>query len=284
MTHAWEGLEVAEVRRLTAAALTTMGCVSAAAEAELAIRRLSGADHRDRGSVLSQATLSAIDAYVEGRRRGEPPHYILGGAEFMGRWLVLDHGTYIPRPWTAEMVLRGIAILKRVRGPRIVVDVGTGSGAIAVTIAGAVRNCHVWAVDVDPAALQCARINAANAPGVSILQSDLFGEMPVDLARRVDLVIGSLPYVPDSELAHLPRDYREHEPRRALNGGPDGLALDTRALREARGWLRAGGSLLLELGHRQGRPLAAAATRLGYTAAIVRSDEDGDDQFLDCLL
>ena len=284
MTIPCEGLEVGEVLRLTEAALTIAGCVSAAAEAELAIRRLTGADPSDRGALLAGDDLAAVDAYVEGRRSGEPPHHILGGGEFMGRWIVLDRATYIPRPWTAEMVVRAIAILKRVRRPRTVVDLGTGSGAIAVTIAAAVRNCHVWALDIDPASVECARINTAYTPGVRVLRSDLFTAMPGELVRRVDLVIGSLPYVPTSELAQLPRDYREREPRRALDGGPDGLAVDGRALGEARGWLRPGGRVLLELGHRQGGPLAAEATRLGYTRALVRTDEDGDDLFLECGL
>jgi len=284
MTLPREGLEVGEVLRLTEAALTIAGCVSAAAEAELAIRRLTGADPSDRGSLLAGGDLAAVDAYVEGRRSGEPPHHILGGGEFMGRWIVLDRATYIPRPWTAEMVVRAIAILKRVRRPRTVVDLGTGSGAIAVTIAAAVRNCHVWALDIDPASVECARINTACTPGVRVLRSDLFTAMPGELVRRVDLVIGSLPYVPTSELAQLPRDYREREPRRALDGGQDGLAVDGRALGEARGWLRPGSRMLLELGHRQGGPLAAEATRLGYTRALVRTDEDGDDLFLECTL
>ena len=279
-----QSLEVGEILRLTEAALANAGCVSAAAEAELAIRRLTSADPSDRSSPVAEVDLAAVDAYVEARRSGEPPHYILGGAEFMGRWIVLDRATYIPRPWTAVMVARAVAILRRVRGPRRVVDLGTGSGAIAVTIAGSVRNCHVWAVDIDNAAVECARINTASTVDVSVLSSDMFSALPCDLVGRFDLVIGSLPYVPAAELAHLPRDYREHEPRRALDGGQDGLALDRRALAEARNWLGSGGRVMLELGHRQGGPLAAAATRMGYTRAQVWTDEEGDDLFLECAL
>lgn len=265
-----------------AAELAAAGCVSAAGEAELAIRRLTAADPLKPDGILSDLDLEAVRAYIDRRRGGDPPHYILGGCEFMGRWIRLDEAAYIPRPWTETMVLRGVANLKRVRKPRVAVDIGTGSGAIACAVADAVSDCHVWALDVDPGALQWAQINAAAMANVTVAMSDLFDALPAQLAGRVDLVIGSLPYVPSAELAALPRDYREHEPRQALDGGPNGLEVDLRALQDAHRWLRPGGRLLFELGHGQGNPLAVEARRLGYREVRAHLDEEGDDAYLAC--
>lgn len=275
---------VEEVLRSTEAALAEAGCLSSRGEAELAIRRLSIAGPGVPGARLSGAEVRSIQEYVERRRSGDPPQYILGGCEFMGRWVSLDHTTYIPRPWTESMVRHGIAALGRTRRPRTVVDVGTGSGALALVIAESVRDCVVWALDVDERAVGWARTNTSRLSNVRVARSDLFGELSPDLAGQVDLVLGSLPYVPSTELGTLPRDYREHEPVVALDGGTDGLALYRRALDEARPWLRGRGRVLFELGHRQGHPLVAAARRLGYEGAQVHLDEEGDDLFLECRL
>jgi len=275
-------MRVGEVMRSAAAALADAGCISNVGEAELAIRRLTAADPADPDSMLSGPDLVTVEAYIERRRNGEPPQYILGGCEFMRRWIRLDETAYIPRPWTETMVLRGVASLKGARRPQIVVDIGTGSGAIASVVAESVRDCHVWALDVDERSLRWAQINTAAVTNVTVLASDLFDALPDKLARHVDLVIGSLPYVPSAELAKLPRDYREHEPRAALDGGRDGLAVDLRALQDALRWLRPGGRVLLELGHRQGSPLAAEARRLGYRNVRAHVDEEGDDLFLEC--
>ena len=250
--------------------------MSAAEEVDLVLRRLATAGTADLQSVR------AVREYVERRRAGETPHHILGGAEFMGRWIALGDGVYIPRPWTDQMVLRGLAFLKRCRHPRVAVDIGTGSGAIAAVIAAAVADCEVWALEVHEAQLQWARRNTADLPAVTVLRSDLFTALPRDLERRVDLVIGSLPYVPSSELDAMPRDYREHEPQVAHDGGPDGLSVDRRALTDALRWLRPGGRAMLELGQGQGPPLAMTARTLGYSRVRVRTDEDGDDLFIEC--
>ncbi|HEV1998730.1 MAG TPA: HemK/PrmC family methyltransferase [Candidatus Dormibacteraeota bacterium] len=270
-----------DVLRSSAAQLAAAGCISSDREAELAIRRLTAADGRDPDGILSAAELLAVDDYIERRRNGDPPHYILGGCEFMGRWIRLDETAYIPRPWTETLVLRGVATLKRARRPRIAVDLGTGSGAIARILAERVNDCHVWALEVDEAALRWARMNTAEAKNVTVLESDLFDALPAPLAGRVDLVIGSLPYVPSGELAALPRDYREHEPMTALDGGRDCLGVDLRALRDALAWLRPGGRVLLELGHRQGNPLVGEALQLGYRDARAQLDDEGDDLFLE---
>ncbi|MHB8509257.1 MAG: N5-glutamine methyltransferase family protein [Candidatus Dormibacteria bacterium] len=275
-------MRVGDVLRSAAAALAEAGCISNSGEAELAIRRLTTADPMDPESVVNPSELDAVEAYVERRRTGDPPQYILGGCEFMQRWIRLDETAYVPRPWTETMVLHGVNRLKGESRRQLVVDVGTGSGAIAAVIAGSVEDVKVWALDIDPRALRWAEINNHTATNVTVLRSDLFEALPEALAGEVDLVIGSLPYVPSGELINLPRDYREHEPAVALDGGQDGLSLDRRAIRDALPWLRPGGRVLLELGHRQGRPLVAEARRLGYAGVMAHVDEEGDDLFVEC--
>src|SRR5438445_12395042 len=185
-------MRVEQMRLELAATLADVGCISAIEEAGLALRRLAGVRASEPDGVLSAPDVEAINCYVDRRRAGEPAQYILGGSEFMGRWFSLNETTYIPRPWTEQMVGRALAILKRSRRPRTVVDVGTGSGAIAAVIAESVRDCHVWALDVDEKALPWARLNTAAAPNVTVLFSDLFDALPPEWAGRVDLVIGPL--------------------------------------------------------------------------------------------
>ena len=263
--------------------MSAAGCISSLAEAELAIRRLAG-DSADPERELTPAELAAIEAYIQRRRDGDPPHYILGGCEFMGHWIRLDETAYIPRPWTEAMVRRGVASLLNAGEPTVAIDLGTGSGAIARVIADSAPGCHVWGLDIDERSLRWARINTATASNVTVLRSDLFAAIPQELAGHVDLAIGSLPYVPSGEIATLPRDYREHEPMVALDGGPDGLAVDQRALGEAIRWLRPGGVVLLELGHRQGTALSAHASSIGFSDAKVHLDDEGDDAFIECTL
>lgn len=284
MTTSEEGLDTRALLRRTELALAAAGCLSAAAEAELAISRLTAADPGLGRPSITRDELLLIEAYVDARRRGKPPHYILGGAEFMGRWIPLAAATYIPRPWSEAMVRRAIDLLGPATRPLTAVDLGTGSGAFAMCIADAVPGSEVWALDIDAAAVACARVNAADQPTVHVAQGDLFAPLPAELAHRVDLVVASLPYVPAADLAQLPRDYREHEPRVAHDGGDDGLAVDARALSQAREWLRPGGHFLLELGQRQGPRLASVASELGYRATTVVTDEEGDDLFLECVL
>ncbi|GAC1331739.1 MAG: hypothetical protein NVSMB17_10050 [Candidatus Dormibacteria bacterium] len=200
----------------------------------------------------------------------------------MGRWLQLDRAAYIPRPWTEVMVRRGVASLRRARPPRVAVDIGTGSGAIASVISASVDDCVVWALDIDAGAVRWARLNTATATNVRVAVSTLFEALPQALAGQVDLVIGSLPYVPTGEIPGLPRDYRDHEPAVALDGGGDGLEVNQRALQQARPWLRAGGRVMLELGQGQGGPLLGVAGTAGYRHARVHLDEDGDELFLEC--
>jgi len=128
----------------------------------------------------------------------------------------------------------------------------------------------VVAADLDPAAVRCAR---RNLPGATVLRSDLFDDLPDDLRGRVDVLTANVPYVPSGALALMPREAREHEPRLALDGGDDGLAVLRRVAQAAPAWLAPGGSVLVETSEEQ-LPAALAAFRGAGLDASARDDDD----------
>ena len=142
-------------------------------------------------------------------------------------------------------------------------DLCCGSGALGVALAAALGGADLHAADVDPAAVACARRNVVPAGG-QVHAGDLFAALPADLRGRVDVLVVNVPYVPSGEIALLPAEAREHEPRVALDGGPDGLDVLRRVAGEAAAWLAPGGRLLTET---SGRQAAAAAQIVGRRRA-----------------
>jgi release factor glutamine methyltransferase len=190
------------------------------------------------------------------RSRRVPVAYLTGVKEFFGEPIRVDRSVLVPRPDTETLVEAGLRFLQDHPGARDVIDLGTGSGAIAIAVS---RNCpraRVLALDNDERALQVARANvrARQLSGrVKVRRSDLFQR-----ARPADLVLANLPYLSAVELRRLPLDVR-HEPKRALNGGADGLRLIRRALADAPRMLRPGGAMVVECDPRQARSVASLA-------------------------
>jgi release factor glutamine methyltransferase len=183
---------------------------------------------------------------------------------------------YVPR-WLTEPLARRAA--ERLPAAGIAVDLCTGSGAIAMTLAAAHPRARVVGTDLDERAVACAGAN-----GVDAYRGDLFAPLPTDLRKRVDVVVGVVPYVPTPELPLLQRDTFTFESTLAYDGGPDGTAILRRVLDDSRTWLRAGGALLLELGGDQGDLLAGDLADLGYADVLVLSDEDGDVRGIEATL
>jgi release factor glutamine methyltransferase len=195
-----------------------------------------------------------LQAYVElldRRAAGEPIAYLTGVREFMGRPFTVDERTLVPRPDTETLVERAIEILRAERplswGRRpLVADVGTGSGAIAVSVAASVADAAVVATDVSHGALRVARANAhrllANPRRVRLVRCHLLAAVRAPIV----LVAANLPYIPSAALAGLPRTVREYEPLGALDGGPDGLEWYRGLLRDLPRLLSPGARLLLE--------------------------------------
>jgi release factor glutamine methyltransferase len=217
---------------------------------------------------------------VRRRRDGEPAEYILGWVEFAGVRLAVGPGVFIPRRWSESMMLRAVELLDAVAGDTAV-DLGTGSGAIALAIHTRHPDSTVLATDSSPKAAAWATRNCAGRSGLEVHVGDLYDALPGALEHQVDVIVGSLPYVPADELAGLPRDHLITEPPSAFDGGAEGLAIVGRALAEAPRWLRPSGSILLEIGHSQGAPATAMAAAAGLSGARIHRDGEGGELFLE---
>lgn len=205
------------------------------------------------GDALSKAQDARFEAMLRRREAGEPLQYVLGTQDFMGHTFRVDGRVLIPRQDTETLCEEAIA---RVGGASLrVLDVGTGSGALAVSIALACPKAEVTAVDVSADALCVARENAQRLGArVRFLHSDLFTALTDE---RFDLIVSNPPYIESGEMETLQREVR-CEPRLALDGGADGLSFYRRLCREAPMHLSCGGAVLFEVGYDQ----AAAVSSL----------------------
>jgi release factor glutamine methyltransferase len=154
----------------------------------------------------------------------------------------------------------------------VVVDLCCGSGALGVALATALGEVELYAADLDPAAVRCARRNVA-AVGGQVYQGDLYEPLPATLRGRVDILIANAPYVPTEEVGLLPPEARLHEPQTSLDGGADGLDILRLVAAGAPRWLIPGGHLLMETSERQAPLLAEAVTRAGLFPRVARSTE-----------
>jgi len=242
---------VGEVARVLSAA----GCVAAAEEAAELVAAAAG----DAGG---------LGRMVERRVTGEPLAWITGTARFCGLEVGVAPGVYVPR-WQSETLARTAARLLPETG--VAVDLCTGSGAVGLVLQAARPGARVVGTESDPAAAACARRN-----GLEVVDGDLDGPLPDELAGRVDVLVGVLPYVPTGALHLLPRDVTAFEPRGALDGGEDGLAVVERAVRAGVRLLRAGGWLLLEVGTDQVPAAAGLLAGAGYRSLGAVEDPEGD--------
>jgi release factor glutamine methyltransferase len=194
---------------------------------------------------------------IRRRVEGWPVAYLVGTKEFYLLKFEVSPAVLIPRPETETLVLEALRRLKPLKEPTAL-DLGTGSGCIAVSVAHQKKDARVTATDISPDALDVAKRNAEThgvADRMTFAQGDLFGAVPA--GSTFDLVVSNPPYVTPSELAALSADVREHEPRLALDGGPDGLAFYRRIAAGVGPLLKPGGSLLVEIGATQDEAVRA---------------------------
>jgi release factor glutamine methyltransferase len=247
------------------ATLRAAGCVFAEDEAELLI-----------ASAKNPADLAAM---VDRRAAGLPLEQVLGWAEFCGLRIAVEPGVFVPRRRTEFLANQAITLAREATENHparraIVIDLCCGSGAVGAALTAALGPVELHAVDVEPAAVRCARRNLA-ATGGHIYQGDLYTPLPAGLRGRVDVLVANAPYVPTGEVTLLPAEARLHEPRVALDGGQDGLHIARRIAADATQWLTKGGHLLVETSERQAPPLAALMTFSGLTARVTICDELG---------
>lgn len=201
--------------------------------------------------LASDATRDRFRQLVRRRAAGEPVAYLVGRREFFSLPFVVTPDVLIPRPETELLVMTALDAIKQYPiSERLVevADVGTGSGAIAVSIARHAPDSRVTATDISPAALAVARKNASQlgvADRVTLVQSDLLSTLPD--TQQFDVVTSNPPYVSQSELDELPVEIKDHEPRLALLAGPTGFELIQRLVPQAADRLRSGGVALVEI-------------------------------------
>jgi release factor glutamine methyltransferase len=269
-------------------ALTAAGVASPGVDARRLVERASGFDGAELVLGLDYAAprrgVAHLDAMVERRLAGEPLQYVVGRWGFRSLDLLVDARALIPRPETEQVVDFALAELRRLRrdGPFVVADLGTGSGAIALSLATEVVTTEVWASDVSPDALALARANLAGigrpATRVRLVEGDWFAALPPELAGRLDLVVSNPPYVAEAD--ELPVEVAHWEPAGALVAGPTGCEHLERIVAEAPPWLAPAGSLVLELAPAQVPVLVAAARRAGFDDVEVRRDLAGRQRAL----
>lgn len=232
-----------------AARLRAAGCVFAEEEAAL----------------LLASDDPGLEELIERRIAGEPLETVLGWVDFAGRRLVVRPGVFVPRRRT-ELLARAAAA---VCGPSsVLVELCSGVGPVAACVTAG----EVHLTDLDPTALACARVNV---PGGHTHLGDLYGALPLDLARRVDVIAANAPYVPTAEIELMPPEAREHEQRLALDGGADGVELHRRIAAEAPRWLAPGGVLMIETSPAQAPLTTRAVHDAGLTTQVVTDDDVG---------
>lgn len=216
---------------------------------------------------LGEAELAACRGLVARRAKREPLQYILGSQEFCGLEFAVAPGVLIPRHDTETLVAEA---LRRAPAARTVLDIGVGSGCIAVTLAKSLPDSVVSGVDTSPEALALTWRNAEqHGVRLTLVEGSLFEPFP---GERFDLIVSNPPYIPTADLETLQPEVREWEPRAALDGGPDGLDCYRRLIPAAPNHLKPGGWLLVEVGIGQAEAVQELFARAGFIELFVAQD------------
>jgi release factor glutamine methyltransferase len=235
------------------AELRAAGCVFAEDEAALLIAAAS-----------SPAELRNL---IDRRVSGIPLEHILGRVEFCGLGIFVDAGVFVPRQRTAFLVQRAVALAA---AEAVVLDLCCGAGAIGAAIAARLPGIDLYAADIDPVAVACARRNIRPS---RVFEGDLFDPVPSSLRARIELLVANTPYVPTDAIALMPPEARLYEARVALDGGVDGLDVQRRVAEAAPFWLAPGGHLLVESSEEQAELTATLFEASGLVPSIAHSEE-----------
>jgi release factor glutamine methyltransferase len=250
------GLSTSDLIRRSAAYLAGHGVQSPEQTAETLLMKLLGTDRAGlyaRTEGLDSATARLYGRALCQRCNGVPLQYLTGEQQFMDLVLAVSPGVFVPRPETEGLVEVALDAIERIDRP-VVVDVGTGTGAIALAVKRHRDDARVLATDVSEAAFILAKDNAARLDlDVQILHGDLLDSIPRELVGRVDLLVSNPPYVTEEDYEDLPEEVKA-EPFEALVGGAE---VHRRLVDEAARWLAPGGWLLVEIGSAQGPEVRA---------------------------
>ncbi|WP_354246445.1 putative protein N(5)-glutamine methyltransferase [Arthrobacter sp. UYEF20] len=235
--------------------LRAAGCVFAEDEARLLLS--------------AGATPVELARMLDRRMAGFPLEHILGWVEFCGLRIAVDTGVFVPRRRTEFLVHEATALTAP---GAVVLDLCCGGGALGAALSAAVGGIEVYAADIEPAAVACARRNLA-AQGGRVYEGDLFEPLPDALRGSIDILLCNTPYVPTEMIETMPPEARLHEPRVTLDGGPDGLDVQRRVAADAARWLAPGGHLLVEASENQAPRTAELFEHGGLIPRIATSEE-----------
>lgn len=277
------GLTIAEALAEATQKLSKRGALTAMQDAKLLLQYATGLSSAGLISKSSEqpddATMANFFSMVEKRCEGMPVHRIIGYRSFFGRDFSLSPDTLEPRPDTEILVE---AALSRMPDEHLLfLDIGTGTGCVAITLACERQRAVVVATDLSTAALATAMENAERnfvADRLTFTHSDLFSEVE----GRFDLIVSNPPYIPSADLDALAREVRDHDPVLALDGGEDGLDIYRRILSGGRKHLNPGGKLLLEMGVNQYADIKRIARDAGWVVDEVLPDLAGIERVI-CL-
>ena len=228
---------------------------------------------------LSGSQLSTLRGWVKRRSKNEPLQYITESCEFFGREFFVDTRVLIPRPETERLIDEAIKSIKHVRSPNIL-DIGTGSGCIAITLAKEIKNSNVIGIDKSIGSLQVSKKNSAelNVGNVTFFEMDILNQYPKE---KFDLVISNPPYVPKSEMSGLMNDVKDFEPEIALTDFDDGLTFYKRISKIIPHILKDDSSCILELGiGNHPENVLSIFKQSGYSNLETINDYNGDKRVL----
>ena len=235
---------------------------------------------------IDDKVLLASAALINERCKGRPLQYVLGTASFYGIDIAVDERVLIPRPETELLAERAIAELKERPFPKVM-DLCTGSGAIAAAVAANVPNVKVIATELSPRAFMLARVNLRPYANVKVLRGDLFEALeskdsdPSTKDIPFDAILTNPPYIPSGAIAGLAPEVKDHEPHMALDGGKDGLDIIKRIIAEAPAHLKPSGFLLMEIGDDQADAVMDLVLSSGaYRSASIIKDLAQKDRML----
>ena len=256
-----------EALRQAEAQIALQNIPDARIEAELLLMHALGIQRAELYARLAEPLPSAVgdkfEALVERRLRHEPAAYILGRHEFYGIELYVDSRVLIPRPETELLVETALVFVEQRFGkeqPCSILDVGTGSGAIAIVLALHLPRARIYATDTSSGAIDVAGVNCTRH-GVNGRVELLLGDLLDPLSRSVDLIVANLPYVKDADIPQLMPEIRDFEPVAALAGGADGLDKVRLLLAQSKGHLLPRGAVMLEIGLGQAEEAVSIAAR-----------------------
>jgi release factor glutamine methyltransferase len=287
--HRPRTVTIAEAISYASGKLASARIGTARLDAEVLLSRIIEKDRawlfsHDRDE-LDEGQFRRFADIIARRALREPLQYITGRQEFWGLGFIVTPAVLIPRPETELLVETAIKLMRGATGPMTVVDLCTGSGCVAISLARELVNARVVATDISIRALAVARENAelhGVSERITFLEGDLFGPLEeLDLRDRVDVITVNPPYVPSGDLAALQPEVKDHEPTNALIAGPDGMEIQRRIIDAGSGFLKQNGALIMEMGMGQADLLRQLVeTRRPYDRPEILKDLAGIDRVL----